>query len=288
MSLFYREEHTTCYNYKLQTSATFKVLKFCKCDVSEIINVDRSVIIFLLEGEALITCNSHKDKIQKAGEMVLLPRNCCCYVKVLKDSTIISSSFVQSIDFCNRFSFGQLIDHIPEKFVYNFTILPIKERIMQFVTLLQDYLNDGLSCVHFHELKEQELFIILRAYYSKEELASFFYPLLGKDMDFKDFVLANYLSVSDISEFAQLGNLSVDTFKRRFKEVFGESVHKWITQRKSELIYRDLIMTNKPFADIALDYQMSSQAYLSTFCKQHFGKSPQELRDKSLQSENNS
>lgn len=288
MSLFYREEHTTCYNYKLQTSASFKVMKFAKSDLPETINVDRSVIIFLLKGKALVTCNNHKDNIQNSGEMILLPRNCCCYVKVLEEATIISCSFVQKIDFCNRFSFNHLMDYLPDKFIYDFKKLPVRERVTQFLTLLKDCLDDGLSCVHFHELKEKELFIILRAYYSKEELAAFFYPLLGKDMDFKDFVLSNYLSTNDLQEFAQLGNLSVDTFKRRFKETFGETAHKWITQRKSELIYRDIIMTNKSFSDIALEYKMSSQAYLSTFCKQHFGKSPQELRDKSPESVNNS
>lgn len=283
MSLFYREEHSTCYNYKLQTSASFRVRKVAKSDFHEIIDVDRSVIIFLLKGKALITCNNHKDKIQNSGEMVLFPRNCCCYIKVLEEATIISCSFVQNIDLCSRFSFNHLVEFLPDKFTYDFKKLPMKERVMQFLSLLKDCLDDGLSCGHFHEMKEKELFLILRAYYSKEELAAFFYPLLGKDMDFKDFVLSNYLLVDDLQAFARLGNLSVDTFKRRFKDVFGETAHKWIIQRKSELIYRDIIMTDKPFADIALEYKMSSQAYLSTFCKQHFGKTPQELRDKSLE-----
>ena len=282
MSLFYREEHTTCYNYRLQTSASFKVMKVAKSDFPEIINVDRSVIIFLLKGKAIVTCNNYKDKIHESGEMILLPRNSCCYIKVLEDATIMSCSFVQNIDFCNRFSFNLLVEFLSEEFIYDFKKLPVKERVSQFLSLLRDCLNDGLSCVHFHEQKEKELFLILRAYYSKEELAAFFYPLLGKDMDFKDFVLSNYLLVDDLHEFARLGNLSVDTFKRRFKDAFGEPAHKWIIQRKSEFIYRDIILTNKSFADIALDYKMSSQAYLSTFCKQHFGKSPQELRDKAL------
>lgn len=121
---------------------------------------------------------------------------------------------------------------------------------------------------------------MLRAYYTKEELACFFYPLLGKDMGFKDFVLSNYLAIADIPEFARQLNLSIDTFKRRFKEAFGESAHKWITLRKSELIYRDLVVSEKTFTEITTEYGFSSQAYLCTFCKKYFDKSPQELRDK--------
>lgn len=279
MSLLYKEEHTTCYNYKLQTTATFQVLHFKKNDIPQMINVDRSVLMLILSGEVLVTHNKYKDKLQKEGEMAVLSRNSCCFVKILKECTVVSCSFVQNIDFCNRFSFYKLIDFVPKKFVYDFTLLPIKDRVAQFLENLRLCLNDGLGCVHFHELKKQELFILLRAYYSKEELACFFYPLLGKDMDFKDFVLSNYLSVADLNEFASLAKMSIDTFKRRFKESFGEPAHKWITQRKAEFIHRDIILTEKSFSEISAEYHMSSQAYLNTFCKQHFGKSPQKLRD---------
>lgn len=282
MSLFYKQEHTTCYNYTLPTSATFKIIKFTPSKTPQIIDVDRSVIIFLLEGEILVTYNNYKNRVHKKGQMTLLPRNSSCYARIVKDCTILSCSFVQNIDFCNQFSLADLMRFIPKKYTYNFEMLPIKETMNQFIELLKTCLNDGINCVHFHELMKKELFILFRAYYSKEELATFFYPLLGKDLDFKDFVLTNYLSIDDLQEFAQQANLSIDTFKRRFKEAFGESAHKWITQRKSEFIYRDLIATDKSFADIASEYKMSSQAYLSTFCKRHFGKSPQELRDRSF------
>jgi len=280
MSLFYKQEHTTCYNYQLQTGATFCILSFAQSPIPQLINVEHSVIIFSLEGEVLITSNSYKNKVHRKGEMVLLPRNSCCYVKVVKDCTILSCSFVQNIDFCSRFSFEHLVDYVPKNYVYDFKILPVKEVVEMFTTLLQRCLADGLSCVHFHELMQKELFVMLRAYYTKEELACFFYPLLGKDMGFKDFVLSNYLSIADIPEFARQLNLSVDTFKRRFKEAFGESAHKWITLRKSELIYRDLVVSEKTFTEITNEYGFSSQAYLSTFCKKYFDKSPQELRDK--------
>ena len=279
MSLFYKEEHTTCYDYKLPTSANFRVIHFQESSIPQAINVDRSVIIFLLKGEVVVNCNNFRNKVHKEGEIALLPRNSCCFIKVIKECTLISCSFVQNIDFCNRFSFQKLTEFIPKKYTYNFMFLPIKERLSEFLTLLRHCLDDKMSCGHFHELKEKELFILLRAYYPKEELAMFFFPLLGKDIDFKDFVLNNCLEVADLNEFAQRANLSIDTFKRRFKETFGETAHKWIAQRKSEFIYQDLLLTDKSFADIAHEYKLSSQSYLSAFCKKHFGKSPQEIRD---------
>lgn len=279
MSLFYKEEHTTCYNYKLPTSANFNMLHFAVSSVPQSINVDRSVLIFLLSGEALVTCGSYRDRLHKAGEIVLIPRNNCCFVKVRKECDVISCSFVQNIDFCNQFSFHKLVDFIPEDFTYDFTILPVRERVGELLSLLKHCLEDQLGCLHFHELMERELFIFFRAYYTKEELAAFFYPLIGKDIDFKDFILTNYLSIPNIQEFASLSNMSLATFKRRFQEAFGQPIHKWITERKAEWVYRDILLTDKPFPEIGQEYGFQSATYFSQFCKKHFGKSPHDLRE---------
>lgn len=278
MSLFYKEEHTTCYNYKLPTSANFNILRFEETKVPQTLNVDRSVLIFLLSGEAQVTCGVYKDRLHKEGEIMLIPRNSCCFVKVKKECVIISCSFVQNIDFCNQFSFHKLAEFIPEGFVYDFTLLPIRERISEFLALLKHCLDDKLNCLHFHELMERELFIFFRAYYNKEELATFFYPLIGKDMDFKDFVLSNYLRIPNIQEFASQCNMSLATFKRRFQDAFGQPVHKWIMERKAEWVYKDILLTDKPFPEISQEYGFQSATYFSEFCKKHFGKSPQELR----------
>ena len=282
MSIFYEEVHTTCYNHELPTNATFKVLEFAPSNKTKIIEVDRSVIIFLLEGKVQVSCNSYRDKIHQKGQIALLPRNSSCYIKILEYAVVVSCSYVQSINFCDRLFFMTLQRFLPVKFNYDFCLLPITERIMEFVVLIKNCLNDNLGCLHFHELSSRKMLILFRAYYPKEELAAFFYPLLGKELDFKDFVLANFLEVKDLTEFADLANLSIDTFKRRFKETFDMPAHKWIAQRKSEFIYRDLIASSKSFADIAMQYNLSSQAYLSTFCKRFYEKTPQEIRNSSL------
>lgn len=282
MNLFYKEEHTTCYNYKLSATANFNMLYFEENPLPQIINVDRSVLIFLLSGEAAVTCGSYKDRPHREGQVALIPRNSYCYVKVKKKCVIISCSFVQNIDFCNRFSFHNLVEFIPKDFTYDFTMLPVRERINEFLTLLKHCLDDKLSCLHFHELMERELFIFFRAYYTKEELATFFYPLIGRDIDFKDFVLSNYLRFPNLQEFAAQSNMSLNTFKRRFQEAFGQSAHKWITERKKEWVYKDILLTDKPFPEIGQEYGFQSSSYFSEFCKKHFGKSPQELRENGI------
>ena len=58
---------------------------------------------------------------------------------------------------------------------------------------------------------------------------------------------------------------------------FGTSAKQWLIQKKKEKLLRDIIMTNMSIAELADKYRFSVN-YLTTFCKEHFGKSPTELR----------
>ena len=179
MGLFYKEEHISCYHYTTIATALFKIHNEKKGSI-QVVDIDRSVLLFVVKGEIIVNCNEFKNRRVAEGEMCLLLRNSAMYGRVIRDAQIVSCAFVQTIKFCNKYSFEHLAnDSLDNDIHYDFTILPIKERIMQMLSLLINTLSDGLGCTHYHELLEQQLFIYLRAYYSKEELVSFFHPLLG-------------------------------------------------------------------------------------------------------------
>ena len=71
MSLFYKEEHTTCYNYRLPSVANFKVLRYAAGEDFVPVDVNRSVIVFLMKGEVLVNNGLHKEYVHKAGHFVL-------------------------------------------------------------------------------------------------------------------------------------------------------------------------------------------------------------------------
>ncbi len=276
--LQYAGEHRSCLNYRMPQDAAIKLLHYPE-GMRQIVDTDESLIIFVLEGEVKVSADGHNDVLHRAGYISLQPRNSSSYIQVQQPCTFISFHSPHNITLCDRFSVQSLPRYIPEGFHYQFTLLPIRQRLAEYATGLRHCLEDGLGCVHFLEMKMQELFILLRAYYNREELATFFYPLIGKNRDFQDFVYEHYRQVDSLNEFAALANTSVDTFKRRFKETFGEPAHKWITGRKAEHVYRDIALGILSFADIAEKYRFSSVSYLTTFCKQHLGKTPQQLRN---------
>ena len=161
--------------------------------------------------------------------------------------------------------------------------LPIRPRLREFLDLVRHCLDDGLSCVHYHELKRAEFFLLLRAYYSKEELAGLFRPLLGIDHDFRQQVLdACAKGCCDIAAMAGQLNMSTATFQRKFKQTFHETAGQWLLDRKAERIVRQLKTTSLSFDQICFENGFSSLAYFSNFCKRVFGKTPTQLRNEAF------
>ncbi|EJX00522.1 transcriptional regulator, AraC family [gut metagenome] len=114
--------------------------------------------------------------------------------------------------------------------------------------------------------------------YSLQELAYFFFPLLNVHSDFQDFVYANYRDIHDVKELAEKANMSLSTFTRRFKDTFNDTAQNWLTARRAESVLYDIVKTGLTFTEIAEKHEFSSSAYLTFFCKQHFGKTPATLR----------
>lgn len=145
---------------------------------------------------------------------------------------------------------------------------------------LSHNLDEGLNCLHFHRLKQEELCILLRGYHSPEELYTLLKSVVGSSDNFKDFILQNYLQINDVSDFALLANMSIRNFQRKFKIEFKRPVREWLNERRAERILRDIRDTDKSMAEIAVNYGFSTSSYFTIFCKQYFNMPPSELRRK--------
>ena len=120
--------------------------------------------------------------------------------------------------------------------------------------------------------------MLLRAYCSKQELYDLFFPLVGQNSDFRNFVFQYYKEVTDVSEFASLANMTVRSFQRWFKAEFSCSAREWLLERRAESILFELRTTEKDLFTIATENGFSTMSYFTTFCKKHLGMTPSELR----------
>lgn len=271
MAFFYKNEHISCINYAEGFNKIFLLKEIPEGHVVERQYLDTTFLVFMLEGDVEIRYEVDKYFYPLVEYIFLLPKNQQITAYARKATTLLLCSFASDLKLCSRFSIQQLSRYVIGDISQEPYCLKLDERIQGFLPLLVSSLREGLGCVHYHQIKRDELFLYLRAGYTKEELALFFYPILGKDMEFKDFVLMNSRSIFDVKDFAIRANMSLSTFNRRFKETFNATAKTWLLLRKQEFVRSDVTLSNLPFSEIAEKYQFSSTSYLITFCKKYFG-----------------
>lgn len=239
---------------------------------------DNHYILFFLSGEGEVIYNGSRPQTVIAGNMIFLVRQTDCVIKALSPVTLILLSFEDLVNSCDKFMFQNLVS-ISSLLKYEFEKLDIRYPLNEFLELLRIYIEDGLSGGTLWTEKQRELFILFRTYYTNEELAMFFYPLIGKNMDFKKMVFDNYFKAKGIKDLSDKSGYSPVVFQRKFKDVFGETVYQWLQRQKAERIKHRLMTENVNLKELADEFEFASPAHLNKFCKIWFGMSPSELRE---------
>ncbi len=281
MPLYNKDEHLGCVYYATEENAMFRQFRFPDgVDISDL-NETRHVLVYVLEGCLQITLGFTPYTIER-GTLVSIPKGTNFTGQTSGSCHFIASFFTGQMPLCNKYNLAHLgreMRHLNGNYPLKKRQLKACKELVDYYSALSHHLDQGLGCIHFHRIKQEELCILLRAYHSKEELYMLLESVIDTSgVDFKDFVLQNYLHMEDVNTFASLANMSLRTFQRRFKEEFGQPARKWINERRAECILRDLRNTDKSFSNIASCYGFVTLSYFSTFCKQYFGVTPLELR----------
>lgn len=275
MGILYLKEHATCYNYISCVREGFLYHQFQAGELNEETN-EADCIFFILEGELEIFCNGKAVSLT-SGNMGCFSRGSVCKIQSLVRSSVIIAQFDNTIQGCEKISFSQLYD-LASKAGDGMRPLEIRQSMKLFLELLTGYLEDGAGCVHFHEIKLRELFWNIRFYYTKMEQVSFFYPILGKDNDFKKKVFNNYKKARTIKELAGLCGSSLSSFQRRFLKEFREPAGSWLQKQINGMIKYKLADENIPIGIIAMELNFSSQPQFCRYCKKNLGYTPGEWR----------
>lgn len=246
-------------------------------------NIDAdNLLLFFLSGEVEAIYNGSRPYLISAGNMIFLTRLADCVLTPVRPVKVLVFIFDDWTNVCDKYIFQTLMS-ISSLLKYEFKELPIRHPVTIFLDLFLVYLEDK---VPLYKEKQKELFILLRAYYSKEELAMLFYPLIGKNVDFKNTVLNMYPRAKSVTEFADLCGYSSVVFQRKFKDIFGETVYQWMQRQKAEHIKHRLMTEEVNLKDLTDEFEFASPAHLNKFCKIWFGMNPSELRQTLLLKKN--
>lgn len=278
--LLYREEHFICEGYVSDDRAIIGLVELEAGRLFIREDVKRSTLVFVLSGDIDISTGSVLNRRIKSGNMFLVPAGSSFYGKASTATVLIRYSFTVDIALCNRFAIKNLLRYLPDGGLSgrnDFVTLPVRDLLRRELELTRDLMREGLLCVHFQQMRLEIMFMELRGFYRKEELAGLFAPILGVEEDFKDRVLQTFPEVNSAKELMERLNMSPTVFKQKFHASFGVSAKQWLIQKKKEKLLRDILMTDCTVSELAEKYSLTVN-YLTTFCKKHFGKTPTELR----------
>ena len=92
------------------------------------------------------------------------------------------------------------------------------------------------------------------------------------------YIRENFHRPIRMPELAKRTGLSVRQFNRRFREVFGTNPRTFLIKTRVQAACEDLRSTDKPIAEIALEYGFSDQSAFTQHFREHMGITPLKFR----------
>lgn len=273
--LLYIEEHLTCNHYRAEVGVGFvyKELKKGQEFTGRQISVHQ--LLFFLDGSCEIDYVPYTGRTFSGGEMILLPYHASFTGRVTENLRLLTMLFEAPLSGCDK-----LLLHSYDKFravCYDFQPTPIRYPLSGFFDLLVYCLRNGMSCAHLHEMKHRELFMLLRGFYTKMEIAYLFHEIINQSFDFRKFIYNNHMSVCTLNGLIALSNMSRSTFMRKFKKEFKETAYQWMLKQISLRIVQRLADPDVTIKEIMAQFGFTSYSNFNRFCKRHYDCSPREL-----------
>ena len=236
--------------------------------------VERLTLLFVLSGNLYFSTAGIENQPVDEGHMFLVLAGDNFYMRAITEVTLLRCAPPLETLYKRM---ADIVSDSPSQERKRIPVLPLQALLLRELHTIQEMMRAGILSPYVQRLKTELVLSVLRELYAKGELAAFFTQAFTGDHEFKAQVLKVYSNADSVKELAYKMNISISTLKRKFQSAFGMSVKQWLIQKRKERLLHDITQTKMSIAELAEKYKLTGN-YLSTFCREHFGKSPTELR----------
>lgn len=249
---------------------------------------DEACFIFAIDGHSNLYSSQGQEEIQ-SGEGILM--KCGHYIKNWSKLGDKRSSEVIVVhlypDVLKAIYETSLPDYLnPNQPVYKGVgAAKIKaDKVLQsFIdSLLFYFQNPSLVCDQLVRLKIKELILLLVNTGDKniqELLINLFHP---EEYTIKQVVDSHLFEDLSIEELADLSYMSPSTFKRKFKQLIGESPGRYIKQKRMEKAAELLKISSENITQISFACGYKDPGHFSKAFRNFYGYSPKKFREKAI------
>lgn len=235
-------------------------------------------LIFCQSGHVRIQSTLFHDEILCEGEIMFIPRLGECSGTALSDVTLLVHKFNNTVCRSEKCILSYLFSHRHIRAKIYCCKLAVPGSMRMLMDSVASYIVDKTEEPELWQMKHKELIWVFTRYYVAEELRSFFHPMTDEQVPFRSLVLTHYRKAEYTDKLAEMCGYGVHNFRKIFKKEFGVSPYKWLMMKRAENIRYRLSQTCVPFADIIDEFNFSSSAHFTNFCKRFLGDSSTALR----------
>lgn len=281
MEITNKTELQRCFQYEKEAPLTVEIRELEK-GYTEQVTFRRSGIVFVTKGGVRCDLRDHPQRTLCEGEFIYIPTGSVLQYAVLKKTRVTIVRPNGNLSLCEGYRIEELYQRVIPKQGYGKEIfaLTINRPLHHLLDGLKDTIEEGLLCRNYFDTKVKEMFILLKAYYPREQLRDFFALILTPDTIFSEHIRMNYHKYATAKEMAGAMNMTQKVFSKKFIRIFGEQPTDWLRREKAKSVYLELYAGHQQIVQIVDKYNFSSQSHLNKFCKREFGKNPGEIRKK--------
>ena len=266
-----------CISHGNQVTTICSGFKYYEFDCPSIIKEDclsKNIILFFLEGHFTVSCNQFTDRSFGEYEMILLPKSSAAKICGETNSRLMLMLFDVPEESHDKHEV-QFLTEAKRTFNYHFVPSPLRYPLTSFAETVAHCLQSGMATnAQFHALMHRQFFLLFKNFYTKKEAVGLFYPIIGIEPDFRDFIMQNYLKVNNVEELILLSNLGRSSFYSKFKEVFGMTAKQWMQKQICERIHGKAIEPGICVKQLMETGGFDSHTHFYRYFKQHFGCTP--------------
>lgn len=239
------------------------------------IQLTHHVLVFLNQGEKIIHA-PEKSLIFKAPGIFLIKKgNYLMGERLLAgqpsyNSSLFFFSDTQVENFIAKYKLSK--SKLRAQRVFSF---PSEPSYQDWLASQQMARRNGNLTFEILEIKLEEFFLYLLQ--QEKQASQLFFSLLEYplNLDFLQLIDSKISTVVSLEELAFLSNMSLSTFKRRFKEEFGIPAGTFIRKRKLEIAKQKILSGKAKGSDIYYELGYQNHSSFITAFKREYGVSPE-------------
>lgn len=272
------QRHVTCTHYSenQEQGATYLNITLEAREAIELNSGDSMILLFVSGRDTRYSIDGVDQAPQSQPFGMFLDTHKALHLSVGEESRVAIFKFERAEDLCNSFSISTLKAYAPTQMVHR--TLEIYDPLRVCLESMQRYYDDGLTCECMMRMKLDEVFWIIGGYYDPAIIGEVFSAMLRHEVDFKSFIVNNFMSAKSVEDLAHLRGMSLRKFNKVFKDNFGVPPYTWMLERRAELVKERLADASVSFQEIMEEFKLSSPSHFTVFCRRHYGKTPTQVR----------